>query len=49
VAVEDERQRPTLLVGWSPRPTGVVDEFQIGRQRVAGAQWSLHGHGHLHR
>lgn len=49
MAVEHQHQRTTLLVGRSPRPTGVVDEFQIGGQWVAGAKRSLLGHGHLHR
>jgi hypothetical protein len=26
----------------------VVDQFEVGRQRIAGSQGSLHGHGHLH-
>jgi hypothetical protein len=27
----------------------VVDQLEVSRQRVAGAQWSLLGHGHLRR
>lgn len=47
--MEDQHQRTTQPIGWPPGLPGVVDQFEVGWQWVAGAQRSLLGHGHLHR
>jgi hypothetical protein len=49
VSVEDQHQRTTQPIGWPPGLPGVVDQFEVGWQWVAGAKRSLLGHGHLHR